>query len=304
MNKLLKPLYISLIPLAIAIQAPTVLAEDDTSFSFVGSLGIQNKRLSFDQTYKGPAAADNSYAEFTVYLPTANVSFTTAWKRIYLSLKYEATLTDTRTKVDETDRIGIFNDANLLTVQGSEIDVSRRDYSITLGYNVYRGLNIFIGYLDGETTLKPDAFFDRINGFYNKAYLNFDENLQGGYSPTYEQTYEETGPYIGASYSWHFVDVGTLSASYAYADMDGEYKDNALCVINSCSAFQWEGSSTGSSLGLTWTAPLGENSSYFFDVRRQIYEMDGDDKTGFFPNQSVETEETMDGITAGVQFYF
>jgi len=289
-----------------ATQASTALADESSpEINFVTSIGYQDKMLSFDQKYKGPAPEDNSTADFSVHMPVGNISFTTSIDRVFLALKYEKSLTEASTEADETDRMTLFNDANLLTLDGSELGVEREDKSITLGFNVFRGLNLFIGYMKGETQLTPDPLLNHNNFHYNKSYLVHDERVQGHDVPSYLQTYTEEGPYIGFSYAWRIAEAGTLSASYAYADMNGQYKDNAQCgVVNTCDDFDWRGETKGNSIGLTWTAPLGESSSYFLDLRQQSYNMDGDDKTGTFPNQSVETEETMQGITAGLQFYF
>lgn len=302
---------IGAITIAAALPISHALADEDAGVTFVTSIGVQNKTLKFDQKYKGPAPQDNSYADFEVNLPVGNISFTTSFDKFFVALKYEKSLTESSTGADETNRIQLFGDANLLTVDDSQMGVEREDKSITLGYNVYRGLNVFMGYMEGETELKPDPMANCIivgpNCFVtdiNKAYIIQKERADGRDIAKYKQTYTEEGPYIGFSYAWRIAEAGTLSASYAYADMDGEYKDNANCVIYTCTAFKWEGDTTGSSIGLTWTAPLGENSSYFLDLRQQKYSMDGKDKTGSFPNQSVDTDETMQGITAGVQFYF
>ena len=123
--------------------------------------------------------------------------------------------------------------------------------------------------------------------------------------------YTEKGPYIGASYAWSIADAGVLSASFAYAYMDGDYEDNMMPdttgVFNgSIEPFRYSGDTTGTSIGLTWTAPLGESSSYFLDLRRQQYEMSASDDTGLalYNGTKLDSKETMQGFTAGLQFYF
>lgn len=299
----------SLIPILLlmaAVQTPAALADDDSSgLAFVASLGFQDKKLSFDQKYSGLASND---AEFSVHLPTANISFTTAYKRVYLALKLEKSIVDTSTTTDETDR-SLLNpqNANLIAYPGSEVDVSREDKSITLGYNAWRKLNLFVGYLQGETELKPNPFCANPFGGCTQANYAFLQYYLG--QPAYKQTYTEEGPYVGLSYAWQIADAGSLSASFAYATMNGQYVDNAYDPTGvfggSFQAFDYRGDTDGTSIGLTWSAPLGESSSYFIDLRQQKYSMDGEDKTGG-PNAGtfVKTEETMQGITAGLQFYF
>jgi len=96
-----------------------------------------------------------------------------------------------------------------------------------------------------------------------------------------------------------------LSASFAYAKMNGEYNDN----LNLGSALQpnlnFSGDTTGTSIGLTWTAPLGESTSYYIDLRQQSYKMDAKDPTGSNPNLAyLSSNETMNSLTAGLQVYF
>lgn len=296
------------IPLALSVTfslAPPAVASEEGGPSFIASVGFQDKELSFDQKYSGLASND---AEFSVHLPTANISFTAAYQRVYLALKLERSIVDTSTTTDETDR-SVLNpaNANLIAYPPGEVDVKREDQSITVGYNVWDRLNIFVGYLKGETTLNPDPLCANPFGNCSQANYAFLQYYLG--QPRYEQVYEEQGPYVGFSYSWQIADLGSLSASYAYADMDGEYTDNANdpndIFGGNFRAFDYRGDTTGSSLGLTWTGPLGETSNYFIDLRRQQYEMDAKDHAGG-PNAGtfVETEETMTGLTAGVQFYF
>ncbi len=298
--------------------------------TIIPSLAYQNKELSFEQNYTG---AQSNKADFSASIPIINFSLTGVFKKFFLTLKIEKNLDETPTKTEETDRseIGQFN---LIAMEGSFVNVARQDVSLTFGYNVWKNLNVFGGYLRGKTTLTPNAFCADIqytltaeqisaanasgNGLsvncsrINRAAVQFFLE-DAGFSedqPEYKQRYREKGPYLGVSYGFNIADIGTLSFSFAYANMDGEYRDNASDPENSFSgsfvAFHYEGSTTGTSLGATWTAPLGEGSAYFIDLRRQAYSMDGDDKTGLsnFNGVSLHSEEEMIGLTAGVQFYF
>ena len=118
----------------------------------------------------------------------------------------------------------------------------------------------------------------------------------------YEQEYEK-GFFLGASYGLPVQQIGTLSFSWFYALMDGKYTDNYLEGTANPQAFNYEGRLKGYSLGLTWSAPLTDNSGYFVDIRRQRYDMDADDETPIFDG-SVKTEETMMTATLGMQMYF
>jgi hypothetical protein len=298
---------------AIALSTASAFADEDAGITFVPSIGYQQKQLKFDQKYN--ATAGSGKADFDVTLPTLNVSLTTSYKRVFATLKYEQNIADGSTTADETQPM---TPTYYLNIPGGKTTVDRKDMSFTLGLNVWRSLNIFVGYMQGETKLEPQigcSFVDpeltcdpntNPNGLSNIAFLH---NYGGGVAVTgnYRQKYEEDGPYVGANYSWQIADAGALSVSVAYADMDGKYTDNASDpnhYFTGMLPFDYQGDSTGTSIGLTWTAPLGERSNYFIDIRQQKYSMDAKERSGNFPGNEVSTDETMEGITAGVQFYF
>ena len=294
------------------------------SINFRGSLGFQLKNLTFDQEYSTDGISLNE-AEFTATLPVLTASVTGIYQKFFLTLKIEKSFSATTT-TDETDRSRPNEiSANLIALEGSNLEVERQDVSVTFGYNLWRSLNLFVGYLDGATKLTPHPFCaNPAEGCtrLNRAYQQFivgdffpEENI-----PEYEQNYSEQGFYIGSSYSWIFEDAGALSFSAAYASMDGEYEDNASDPVfffdeslgrernvwdNSLTQFRYEGDSSGISLGLTWSGALGEKSEYFFDARLQQYSMEGTDVTGqaILQNVDLETEETMTSFTAGLRIY-
>ncbi len=302
-------------------------------FTLVSSVAYQDKELSFDQKYSGAA---NNDADFSVNLPMLTASLTAAYGKFFASIKMERNLADTSTNTTETNRAEEDLTSNLITHEGGTVDVGREDITLTVGMNVWKSLNLFVGYLDGKTELSPDPFcanpFPPSNddGFFeagdpalvacsrsNRAFQQFfigdtpsAENPPFFYvenQPAYQQEYTESGFYFGTSYTFKVAEAGNLSVSIAYASMDGEYKDNANDPEGAFSnfvAFDYEGDTTGTSIGLTWSAGLGESSAYFVDVRRQSYSMTGSDQTGRFEGVSLRTDEEMTGITGGVQFYF
>jgi len=270
--------------------------------TFVPSIAYEHKRLTFDQEQTGlnpPSGSglpDYNNAEYEVEIPTINMSLTMAVEKMYFTLKYATAIKEVSTDTEETQRVPF--GVNYLTINDSEIKVDREDMSFTAGYNIWKRMNLFVGYMEGETTITPDPYCtdfpacSRINAAGFNVFQDADE---------YQQIYKEEGPFIGLSYAWQIAEVGTLSASAAYADMSGSFEDNFFD-----GEFDYEGDATGTSLGLTWTQPMGEWSSYFIDLRRQAYSMSGVDKSGGSDvvASKVETDETMVGLTAGVQFYF
>lgn len=308
--------FVALSVLILAVSA--AFAEEENSLNFIPALSYQDKKLSFEQRYSGNASNN---AKFEVHMPMLNASFTTVYKRLFFKAKIERSMADISATTQETDR-SVLLQSNLISLEGSEIDVERSDDSFTLGMNAWRSLNLFVGYLDGETKLTPDAFcanpFDmtacsRTNRAFQQFYLGdagFVDN-----QPAYQQVYSESGFYIGASYSFSILDYGALSFSVAQAEMDGEYRDNASDPTNAYAdqvtgaptfvAFHYKGDTRGTSLSLGWSGSLGEQAGYFIDVRRQSYSMRGRDATGLpnFNGVVLKTKEKILGISAGVRVY-
>lgn len=307
--------------LALAMLVLTGAPAAQAETTFITSLGFQNKQLNFDQRYSGSLANQRNKADFSVHMPMFSAGATMAIDKFFFAVKVETDLAESPVRPQETNR-SLFDEANLLGVRGSEVNVSRQDYSLTAGYNVWEALNLFVGYLEGETELTPAPFCaDPLNineqgqietpcQQQNRAFMQFIIN-----QPRYRQTYKENGPFLGGSYTFRFEDLGALSLSVAYASMSGSYSDNANDPHPADSpaghrgtfvAFNYKGDTTGTSLSATWTGSLGDYAAYYVDLRRQAYNMSGNDVTGLpnFSGVSLKTEEEMLGLTGGVQFYF
>lgn len=302
------------------LSASSAFGDDDVSaLNIIPELSYQDKHLSFEQRYSGNATNN---AKFDVHMPMLNAAITLAYKRFFLKAKVERSMADISTTTTETDR-SVLLQSNLISLEGSEIDVERSDDSFTFGVNVWRSLSLFVGYLDGKTTLVPDAFCadpfsttpcSRTNRAFQQYYLGdagFVEN-----QAEYKQTYSESGYYIGGSYSFQIKDYGALSLSIARADMDGEYRDNANDPTNAYAepssgaptfvAFHYKGETLGTSMSIGWSGTLGDSAGYFVDIRRQKYSMKGEDVTGLpnFEGVKLNTDEEILGISAGVRLYF
>lgn len=288
--------------LATGVVAPVQADESGLAdFTFIPQLAIQKKNLDFNQKFVG-GTSQVPPGGFDADLPTISLAFTTVYKSmLFASLKYETNLEDSY-----ANSTAPFTNAN------SAID--RQDFNFTVGMNVWKGLNIFGGYISGTTEIEPMPTYIDFPDADNRSCvaanscnptvisnLAKDHQLQG--LGQYKQTYKENGWFLGGSYGWSILDTGTLSASLAYALMDGEYSDN-YTVIGAVQdvAFNFEGDSKGLSLALTWAAPLNNLLGYYIDLRSQMYDMDASDTTGSFGGK-VETEETMTTLTAGLQMF-
>ncbi|MFT7560546.1 MAG: hypothetical protein ACI93R_002467 [Flavobacteriales bacterium] len=294
-------------------------AQAEDNITYIVGLSYQDKNLNFSQRYSGAASNE---ADFSVHMPMLNASLTAVYKKVFVKIKAERSMADISANTTETDRSVLF-ESNLITLEGSEIDVERTDNSFTVGYVPWRSLSVFTGYLEGETKLTPDAFcanpFSEVPcSRTNRAFQQFvlgDEGIVDN-QPSYTQVYSESGYYLGLSYNFKIGELGSLSTSFAMAQMDGEYRDNANDPTNGFAdpvsgaptfvAFHYKGDTTGTSLSLTWTGSLGDSSAYFLNVRRQSYSMDGQDVTGLvnFEGVTLKTDEEILGVSLGVRLYY
>lgn len=252
--------------------------------TLVPQLGFQWKTLDFEQDLTGGDILDDEKGDLDVDLPSVSLSLTAIYQKFYVSMKYEGSVSNNSTDSDVPFTSGTDDFGNVL----DDTEVDREDFSISLGYNVWEGMNLFVGYLDGKTTLEPTAISSVTNGLGETFYPK-----------NYEQKYEEDGWYFGASYGWRLFNAGTLTVNAAYADLDATYKDN----FGSGEDFKFTGDADGYSAGITWSAPLTEKVGYYLDARMQSFDADADEDNGNFPNSKAETQEDITAFTAGIQWY-
>ncbi|QIB65928.1 hypothetical protein [Kineobactrum salinum] len=268
--------------------------------TWVPQIGVQWKTLEFEQGLVNDSLGFSDSGDFDADLPTLTLAFTAIYGKGYVSFKYEDSINDISTNSDVP-----FTDA--------DTSVDRTDYSVTLGYNVWKGANVFVGYMEGETTLEPGprcptdvtqaAVCDGSAGGLSLGGNLAQDHLLLGLSP-YRQNYEEDGWFLGASYAWKIADKGTLSVSLAYADLEAKYVDNYLLGVEGANEnFIFDGDSDGLSYGVSWSAPLTSRVGYYLDIRRQSYDMRVNESSGNFPGLVVDTDETMTAFSAGLQFY-
>lgn len=275
---------------ALMITQPASAAGFFEEVTWVPQIGVQLKQLEFDQefTFDGTTREGDLEAD----IPSLALSLTAVYKKGYITLKYEDSLDDVHADSDVP-----FTDAST--------EVVRTDYSFTVGYNVWDSVNLFGGYMEGETTFTPEArcipvsepleFCDVLNeGNIAQRQLYFGLG-------DYEQKYTEDGWFLGASYAWKVKDIGTLSFSLAYADLDSEYKDNFFPEQDG--DFKLTGDADGLSFGVTWSQPLTKRMGYYLDLRTHQYDAKTDDDNGNFPGANAKSEETITAFTAGMQWY-
>lgn len=269
--------------LCLFLASDAVLAD---TIGFVGAGGVQYKYLQMEQRFYGleqPFDMEDS-GELAAPLPVINVQATLFYRAFYATAKAETSLSGSSSESSVP-----------FTSSGYDVDtdVSRDDYSLAFGYRLSDHLSIFSGYMAGETELSPTP----CQNCNNAASIMHNDGFGN-----YRQNYEERGFFAGSSLGYS-LEYGRLSSAIALAVMDGQYTDNYRDA-NGPNSFRYEGDSTGLSLSVSWISPLTDKLFYFLDARVQRYQMDARDESGadYYDGSRVTTEETITGITAGLQW--
>ena len=265
---------------------------------WVPSVGFQMKTLDFDQELKGGVAPIEG--ELSIDIPTAQLGMTAIKDKFFASFKIDVGLTDSST-LSTVPYTNAYDDGTGFIGPASSSEVERDDMALTFGYSIRDNINVFVGYMEGKTTITPDV---TIASDISGSAPNLAWRMDAGGFGAYEQEYSEDGFFVGASYAKPIEGKGTLAFSIAYADLDADYEDNYLQAGPGGSNldFAVDGSATGISLAASWTGPITDRLSYYFDARQQSYDMDGKDSNGNFPGLEIETEETIIAFAAGLRF--
>jgi len=167
---------------------------------------------------------------------------------------------------------------------------SRKEAAMTLGYRLPWSVNAFLGYVHGRS---------------DQTSMNIDGTA--GTVTASDFTFDERGFYVGASYSRQFGDKGTLSASLAAGNMDGE-------MVLQTTNFGGErdvltSKSPGYSLGVNWTGPLTGSMVYRTGLKVTNYNFNFDTLTvngvNFpIPSDFYKLQETIYTFTIGIANYF
>lgn len=281
---------------AMCAMAAGQYAVADSKITWVPQIGLQMKNLDFFQEIESGDEIIDSEGGLDVDMPTLTASLTAVYEKFYVSFKYEDTFDGASSDSDVP-----FTD--------SETNVERTDLSVTLGYNVWNSLNLFVGYMEGESKLTPQPIcptFPTQEAEVNCGTEGFNGNLAHEHFindlTPYVQTYKEDGWYLGASYGWKLTKSGNFSMSLAYADLDANYKENYLGE-GSGADFDFDGKSDGLSFGINWSDRLTKRLGYYADVRVQRYDMETSEASSDFDGLDVSTEETITAFSLGIQWY-
>jgi len=195
---------------------------EDWSLTVAPSVDIAFKRSSYK--FSGAAAgAISTDPSYTSLAPSIAIGY----GPIYWVMSY-----DTQTGLYQT------SDGGSGGFQTNTYD--RSEASMTVGYRVLRNLNVFLGYVSGNST--------QTEVMYTGVLLTPDPT-------TYK--FHEQGAYLGGSYSMQFGDRGALLVSAAYGKMNGR-----LDLFSTGLPALFDSSAPGYSVGLSWSGPLTGSMVY------------------------------------------
>lgn len=134
---------------------------------------------------------------------------------------------------------------------------SRLDTSLELSYILSSQWRLSAGYRTGKT-----------ESFYS------DSATSGAFGTS------EQGLFIGGNYAYGFGKKGTLSASLAIAQLDGEvslrepFVDTSAFVVGPPPPNNVEGDALGFSFGLAWTGSISDKTQYSVGLKLHRYEFE------------------------------
>ena len=207
------------------------LSSDASGNLFVGEDG--SLRPGFDG-----AKARFSFDES---MPTALLRGTAIHHNFNLTLSLEVPVstanTELRVRTEPAGGIGLPIQQDLR----SDYELDQIDFAATLGYHVWKGLNLFAGYKYSEFELNSDEF--------NALLGDLDSD------------FAEEGLFVGASYGFRMANRGTLSFSLGYASLDAEFSQSNIPTAAPAPGFalqeyNFSGNSTGLSYGVLWVGDI------------------------------------------------
>lgn len=164
-----------------------------------------------------------------------------------------------------------------------DVDVSRDDFGVTIGWRGIERVALFGGFKYGKTD------FDGVVAREFVAY----------------------GPLLGASYSIPF-DASVLTLGGAFARLSGTYDESDSVLLL---AEEIDGDANGFSAFINWSAPLTQHLRYLVELRWQRYDFDGDDSLNcrcanrlFDPSTQIHLDkdfsvrETLYGAGVGIVY--
>lgn len=242
-----------------------VAAAEDSGLTVVPALDFGFKNSSLEISANGGPYTSVYKPNYITLIPSLSM----AYGRFYGALSYDTPLTEYHTS----------SGGNQAAPSYSDNTYSREETTLTLGYRLLPALNVFGGYISGETKMRSIDY----------QYVGTVWQPSPG-----DNSFDTKGYFAGVSTSHSFGDKGTLSLSAAYAIMDGTLVGNYGNVSGTIKSDDASGYSTG----LSWTGPMGESVFYRVGFRYARYSYK------FQTQVSLKIQEPVQGLTFGVSKYF
>jgi hypothetical protein len=186
----------------------------------------------------------------------------------------------------------------------TERDWDREEYSLSLGYSI-------TGILDDLGYPATDRFV--VFAGYRRSDTEFDQagtalDLDTGQpafpnAPPFRNTleYEQDGPFVGAAYGYRIGEVGVLAFNFGLGLIEGEISSPTGIFLGPTGELVTiKGDTIGTTLGVSWTAPLPVFDRLNYTVAIDGYRYDFDADTEF----AADFSEMVIRGTAGVSYAF
>lgn len=255
--------------LAVAMMAASAMVSAaDWNLTVAPSLDFAFKRSTYEFT-GAAAGAFSAEPAYTSLVPSVAIGY----GPIYGVLSYDT-------------QLGLYQstEGGGSTFQSNTYE--RSESTLTLGYRIWRTMNVFVGYVSGNSS--------QTEIIYSGAPLTPDP---------FTYKFHEEGAYLGVSYGHKVGDKGSLSVSAAYGQMDGRleaYGTNNPALFDS--------SAPGYSISMGWSGPLSGSMVYRVGLKYTQYNFDI--KTArigpvIIPlSNPIDIKEEIIAFTIGVSNYF
>lgn len=234
-----------------------------TCFAAANSNAEENKLVvvgGVDFAFKSLSLDVGSGQKLTVPLSTVRPNLALSYGDFYSSLSYDgAVAPGTMTMV----------------VSGlpAVLDMSRSDFSLTVGYRLADSINIFGGWLNGDIHAVQSGY--RNSGSGDEWYV---QNIR----------YGTQGPFLGASWSRAIGKRSSLGFSAAYAKLAGTLVENINFSGGTSNSSSSSFDVAGLSYGITVSGELTGSLGYRVGIKNTRYEggsagnEGGEEYTSFF----------------------
>lgn len=273
--------------------AQVATAAEADGFAFTPRVEGGFTSYSYEATKNYPLGV-RKISDYSDTLPTMTVGATAAMAGFYLDGYWQGT-------TEGSDSCNAAYEPND-TRWEMNTDFDRQEYALTAGYKI-NGFSFFAGYQNSDLSLtektKPFSISTNVNSVY---YLS-DNSLKAD------------GPFVGIGYSLP-VGPGTISASAAYAWLNGKFEENSTGYWNDGTLYTESGDieisepdATGVKIGLSWSAPITGQLSYSVAVNGQWYSYDravgrvtGTDYST--ATGGIDHDESLISVLAGIKYTF